>query len=141
MSLLDAILDDDGYRTTDALSAMPGPNCAIDLGCECKVPTILRKALWGSLTAFVGAFQAFMAFVNLGFNLLDRDVHGRVAAHYACISGDSGILRQIDQMGQDWTVSDNLRMTPAEYASQMGHIAVLQWLWTKGGLLLEPRKG
>jgi hypothetical protein len=47
----------------------------------------------------------------------------------------------LDNLGQDWTIRDKAGISPAEHAAEYGRLDVLQWLWTKGALLAEPRVG
>jgi hypothetical protein len=135
------------------MSRIGDPNCQLAKS-PWKLPSIFnRNPHFASIAAFFGSSSSFRAFLDLGFDHIQTDGAGRAAAHYACMGGAFGVIRELDNVGEDW-VSPGLRRlsvvgwpflpsppTAAECAAAYGQLGVLQWLWIKGALSGTPAVG
>jgi ankyrin repeat protein len=137
-ALLGALIDDDAAQVLQELHRHCDPNVTIG-SLIWRCPILLRSSPpAASVAAFLGSIQAFRVFVHLGFNHNAIDGMGRQVAVFAAAGGNFDILRELDNLGVDWI---GVRFHPAEFAAQFGRLDVLQWLWTKGALLANPRAG
>jgi hypothetical protein len=50
------------------------------------------------------------------------------------------VLRELDNLGVDWKGMSR-DGTPAELAARFGHLPVIQWLWIKGAVMVNPAVG
>ena len=135
-----AIIEDRAADVLNILSRIGSPNVVLE-ALDGATPMILRGGLTAaSLAAVVGSIQSFRVFVDMGFDHRQRGFNGCTVAHYACGGGLFPIIREVDNLGMDWHAASKLG-TPAEFAARSGRLGALQWLWTRGCLLVEPVVG
>jgi hypothetical protein len=135
--LLDIILCDDADRLADFLSSFDNPDRPTNIA-TCRMPPMLRgQPPISALCAFFGAVECFNYFVMTSFNDKVQDRAHRTLAHFAAAGGNMEIIRALEALDHSFDAIDSVRFTPVHYAAQMGHIHVVQWLWSKGLAFLE----
>jgi ankyrin repeat protein len=124
-SILDAILADDADRLTELFLPEDCPDMMF------MIPNYELPSLIGgpqqmlAVAAYFGALNCFRALVSLGC-----PAHPDSLARYATAGGNLGIVHELESLG--FSFSDRQRCEALNTAVIMGHLDVVQCLWTKG---------
>jgi ankyrin repeat protein len=132
MKVLDIILDDDSDRLSDFLASADIVDRCLSLDQYHMPPMLRTNPSISALCAFFGAVNCFNYLLLISFDDNIKDDHLHSLDHFAAAGGNMEIIRSLEALGHKFDGHDRSSFAPVDYAAQMGHIVVVQWLWSKG---------